>query len=127
MLFFRKSCGRVLQPSMTRVACLHRHVFRLFPAAPPAHALFLLAEVELLDVLTFEQVVTRTIHDHAAHFHHVSALRHTQCRIRVLLDQQDGQPLLTIQAPDNLEDLGTQELETGQATARPGAAIVAAQ
>ena len=71
----------------------------------PAHALVLLAEIELLDVLAFEQLVAVIVHDHAADFHDVATSGDLQGDVRVLLYQQYGDAELLVETLNDTEHL----------------------
>ena len=50
-------------------------------------------------------MIRRPVHDHAADLHDVAAIGYLQRDIRVLLDEQDRQALLLVEALDDAENL----------------------
>src|SRR3990167_5499232 len=77
----------------------------LFPAQLAAHAGFLHAEVELLDVLLLAQAIAAIFHDDAAVLQHIAVVRGVEGHVGVLLDQQDGGAALAVDAHHDLENL----------------------
>jgi hypothetical protein len=75
------------------------------PAPLAAHADFLHAEVELLDVVLLAQAGTGVFHHDAAVFQHVAVVGGVQRHVGVLLDQQNGGAALAVDAHHDLEDL----------------------
>src|SRR3990167_6576061 len=77
----------------------------LFPAPLAAHAGFLHAEVELLDVLLLAQAIAAIFHDDAAVLQHIAVVRGVEGHVGVLVDQQDGGAALAVDSPHDLENL----------------------
>src|SRR5574343_841816 len=92
--------------------------FLLLPASLAAHAGFLHAEVELLDVLLLAQAGTGVFHHDAPVLQHIAVVRGIERHVGVLLHQQDGGGPLAIDAHHDLEDF------LGQLRAQPQAGFV---
>ena len=102
----------------------------LLPAPLAAHAGFLHAEVELLDVVLLAQPRAGVFHHDAAVLEHVAVVGDVERHVGVLLDQQDGRAALAVDAHHDLEDLLASAWATGPGSARragsaSGAAISA--
>ena len=76
----------------------------LLPAPPAAHAR-LDAEIEFLDVLVLQQALAGIVHHDAADFEHVAVVGGLERHVGVLLDEQDGDAALAVDAADDVEDL----------------------
>src|SRR5947209_14088423 len=77
----------------------------LLPAPLAASALFLDAEIEFLDVFLLQQPRAGVGHDDAADLQHVTVVGSLQRHVGVLLDQQDGDAKLAIDAHHDLENV----------------------
>jgi hypothetical protein len=78
--------------------------FFFLPAPLAAHASFLHAEVELLDVVLLAQVGAGVFHHDAAVFQHIAVVGGVERHVGVLLHQQDGGAALAVDAHHDLED-----------------------
>src|SRR5204862_6220312 len=84
------------------------------PAAVAAHARFLDAQVELLDVFLFQQSPAAIFHHHAADLKHVAVIGEAERHARILLDEEDRRPFLAIDPHDDAEDLSDQDRREAQ-------------
>src|SRR3990172_8874142 len=87
------------QPSLATLVVLH--VLEALAVPRQAHA-----EIELLDVLVVAQLTARAGQHDPAVLHHVPVIGDAQRHVGVLLDHEEGDPLLLPQSLDQLEDLG---------------------
>src|SRR5215475_7279071 len=91
-------------PSITALLELSPRL-ALLPAPLAARALFLDAEIEFLDVFLLQQPLAGVGHDDAADLEHVAEVGGHERHVRVLLDQQDGDAELAVDALDDVEDV----------------------
>src|SRR5688572_24993007 len=80
-------------------------ILLLLPPALAAHAGFLHAQVELLDVVLLAQAGAGVFHHDAAVLQHVAVVGGVERHVGVLLHQQDGGAALAVDAHHDLEDL----------------------
>src|SRR6516225_684219 len=78
--------------------------FLLFPAPRAADAGVFDAEIELLDVVLVEKPGAAVFHHDASGLEHVTVIGGAERHVGVLLDQQNADPALAVDAPDDLED-----------------------
>src|SRR5262245_11770115 len=75
------------------------------PAPRPADAGLLHAEIEFLDVLLVEEAGARALHDDAADFQHIAVIRGLERHLGILLDEEDADAALPVDAQDDLENI----------------------
>src|SRR5438046_1061615 len=80
----------------------------LLPAPLASNALFLHAEIELLDVVLLAQSGAIVFHHDAAVFEHIAVVGCVQRHVGVLLDEQDRGAALSIDPHADLEDFARQ-------------------
>ena len=76
--------------------------FALLPTPAPTHALVLHPKIELLDIGRLTEAFTSVFHDQAANFHDIPIVAYIEGHFGVLLDQQNGHTLFSIEPPHNL-------------------------
>src|SRR5207247_336971 len=72
------------------------------------------AEIELAHVVVAPELVGRTVEDDPAVLHDVAVVGDAERDLSVLLDEQDGGPLLGVDLLDDLEDLAHQQRSDGE-------------
>src|SRR5215471_5835716 len=74
------------------------------PAVAATSALFLDTEIEFLDIVALQQAFATAGHHDAADLQHVTEVGDLQGHVGVLLDEQDSDTALAVDANDDLED-----------------------
>src|SRR4051812_17254775 len=97
-------CNGTTEPSKPALASLER--LQVLERAALAAAA---AQVEFLDVLVVDEALSRAVEYHLATLNDVAVVSCPQRHVGVLLDQEDGDPEVTVKAADDAEDLPHQQ------------------